>query len=256
MTIDPFKVFLDLHLRLPRQGPGSRASTKAALELLPNLPDTPEILDMGCGSGTQTLDLLDLTNGNVTVVDMFDTFLDLLSVRADAEKIPEERLTLKCANMAECDFGEKKFDLIWSEGAIYAIGFANGLKKWQSHLKPNAFVVVSELTWFKDDPPEKLKDHWANEYPDMETVDGNKARAEAQGYEIIGTMNLPAQDWWDNYYGPQRELLPQFQKEYDRSEHEVHAMLADVLEETNLFEEFSDFYGYTFYALTRRRSKR
>jgi ubiquinone/menaquinone biosynthesis C-methylase UbiE len=112
MTIDPFKVFLDLHLQLPRQGPGSRASTKAALDLLPPLPTKPDILDMGCGTGAQTMDLLELTDGAVTAIDMFNPMLDILSVRADAKDISPERLTLKCADMAECDLQGRAFDLI------------------------------------------------------------------------------------------------------------------------------------------------
>jgi hypothetical protein len=128
------------------------------------------------------------------------------------------------------------------------------LKKWQQHLKPGGFVVVSELTWLKDDPPSKIKDHWASEYPDMETIDGNVARAEAQGYEMLGTYVMPTQDWWNNYYGPQRKLLPEIQSQYDHTEHEVHAMLADIRKETDLFEEFSEFYGYVFYAVQSTES--
>ncbi len=46
-----------MHEGLPRQGPGSNACTRKAFSMLTNLPARPEILDIGCGSGMQTIEL-------------------------------------------------------------------------------------------------------------------------------------------------------------------------------------------------------
>ena len=51
------EVFLDVFLALPRQGPGNRACTLQALDACVGLPDRPRVLDLGCGTGAQTLDL-------------------------------------------------------------------------------------------------------------------------------------------------------------------------------------------------------
>ena len=46
-----------MHEGLPRQGPGSTACTKKMSSLIFGLPENPVILDIGCGSGMQTIDL-------------------------------------------------------------------------------------------------------------------------------------------------------------------------------------------------------
>ena len=51
------ELLIALHDGLPRQGPGDSASTRRALALCASLPDAPEILDIGCGTGAQTLTL-------------------------------------------------------------------------------------------------------------------------------------------------------------------------------------------------------
>ena len=47
--------FFELFGDLPRQGPGCGEATLRALELLKDLPPQPKVLDIGCGSGMQTL---------------------------------------------------------------------------------------------------------------------------------------------------------------------------------------------------------
>ncbi len=67
MTLPPF--FYQVFEFLPRQGPGCAGATKKVFSLLPPLPDNANILDVGCGSGTQTRDLAGLTPGIITAVD-------------------------------------------------------------------------------------------------------------------------------------------------------------------------------------------
>jgi hypothetical protein len=38
--------------------------------------------------------------------------------------------------MDKLPFGDNIFDLIWSEGAIYIMGFEKGIALWKRHLKP------------------------------------------------------------------------------------------------------------------------
>jgi hypothetical protein len=37
--------------------------------------------------------------------------------------------------MDDLPFKEEELDLIWSEGAIYNIGFEKGLREWRKYLK-------------------------------------------------------------------------------------------------------------------------
>lgn len=45
------ELLVKLHAGLPRLGPGNEASTLKALALCEQLPERPEILDIGCGTG-------------------------------------------------------------------------------------------------------------------------------------------------------------------------------------------------------------
>lgn len=72
-----------LFFPLPRQGPGSDACTEKMFRLLPGLSPDPKILDVGCGSGRQTLVLARLApDAQVTAVDIFPPVLDTLDARA------------------------------------------------------------------------------------------------------------------------------------------------------------------------------
>lgn len=251
MTTDPFRVFLDLHLRMPRQGPGTRAATERALKLLGDLPPQPDILDMGCGGGAQTFDLLDLTDGTITAVDRIPASLDLLTKRAEERNIPADRLQLVLGDMAELDLEGKTFDVIWSEGAIYTIGFAEGLKAWRTHLKPDGYVTVSELTWLTRDPSAASQTFWDENYPDMETRANNITRAEAQGYRCLDTFDLSQGDWWDSFYTPQRRVIAEMKKKFPASDLAARRVLAEATRESDLFETHGDEYTYTFYILQK-----
>jgi ubiquinone/menaquinone biosynthesis C-methylase UbiE len=58
MTADKsMQFFYEIYEAMPRQGPGDRASTERALSLLPPVTNQHRVLDIGCGTGAQTLDL-------------------------------------------------------------------------------------------------------------------------------------------------------------------------------------------------------
>ncbi|MFB7264903.1 transferase, partial [Streptomyces nojiriensis] len=56
--VDDFThAFFALHHGLPRQAPGSDASTRHLLSLCGPLPERPRVLDLGCGPGRSVLPL-------------------------------------------------------------------------------------------------------------------------------------------------------------------------------------------------------
>ena len=48
-----------------------------------------------------------------------------------------DRIATKEMLMDRLVFDENSFDVIWSEGAIYNIGFEKGLSLWRKYLKDN-----------------------------------------------------------------------------------------------------------------------
>jgi len=246
MTPDPFKLFLDVQLDLPRNGPGSRAATQEVFACLRDLPAKPAILDIGCGQAPEAFDLLEVTDGHITAVDLFEPFLDKASARAEAEGVGDDRLAFERGDMAELEYDDESFDLIWSEGAIYLLGFEEGLRAWARFVKRGGFVVVSELTWLKSKRTPIAESFWGNAYPEMGTVASNRAAAVAAGYEVIGTMILPLDDWRENYYTPMRAAIADA-----RRRHGPQAALDEMEDEITVFEKSAGDYSYVFYILKR-----
>ena len=247
--LDPFKIFLDLQLALPRNGPGSRAATEAAFAMLPPLPEKPEIADLGCGQGASAFDLLRLTNGRVTAVDLFEPFLEKLSERAEEEGIGADRLVVTRGDMEALSFAEATFDLIWSEGAIYLLGFEPGLQAWRKLLKPGGFIAVSECTWLTATPSDEARAFWDAAYPTMGTIASNCEAAVRAGYEIVGTHVLSEDDWRAEYYSPMRERIGEMREIYGE---EAEGVLAEAEAEIALFERNPGQYSYVFYVLKKR----
>jgi ubiquinone/menaquinone biosynthesis C-methylase UbiE len=63
------QIFFEVHRGLPREGPGDEESLRQALSLVSGLPPNPRILDIGCGPGRQTIDLVEITAGLVIGLD-------------------------------------------------------------------------------------------------------------------------------------------------------------------------------------------
>lgn len=243
------ELLIALHDGLPRQGPGDSASTRRALALCAALPDAPEILDIGCGTGAQTLTLAATTTGHITALDRSLDFLRSLR-RTVIEGGWTSRVRLCQGDMRALPFREARFDLIWSEGAIYIMGFDAGLTQWRSWVKPGGYLAVSELSWFRSDRPVELKAFFDAEYPALRSVEANLTAAGERGWQVVGHFPLP---WsaWQAYYDPLRERLPAF-----RAAHVGDAdaqAVADLTEsEMALMARYTEDCGYAFYVLRRR----
>lgn len=238
------EIFWQVHRDLPREAPGSDASTLRALSMLPGLPASARILDIGCGPGAQTVALARATKGDVTAVDTHQPFLDDL-VRRAAQAGVTDRIHPLQASMFDLGF-DQPFDLLWSEGAIYIIGFERGLREWQKLLKPGGFVAVTEISWLKPNPPEAAHRFWSKAYPDMTTVEENLARLSAAGYHSLGHFTLPESDWWDNYYHPMAARIESLREKYLHNP-EAQAVLDLEYAEIELYRQYSAWYGYVFY---------
>ncbi len=105
--------------------------------------------------------------------------------------------------MKRLPFRDAGFDLIWSEGAIYLMGFRAGLDRWKPLLRRGGHLVASEIAWLSEDRPAALEAFWDEEYPAMATREQHRSEIAAAGYEWIADFPLPESDWSETYY---REL--------------------------------------------------
>ncbi|MGV6805649.1 MAG: class I SAM-dependent methyltransferase [Ruegeria sp.] len=247
---DDMQLLIDLHLRNVRQGPGSDSATEMALALAEVQAQAGlQVADIGCGTGAATFCLARHLGGMVTAVDFLPDFLTELNKRAERLGLAEQIRTVE-ASMDALPFEDASFDVIWSEGAIYNMGFADGLKAWRRFLKPGGVLAVSELTWLTEQRPEPLTRHWNDAYPEVATA-GQKIRdMETAGYAPIGYFPLGTESWMDTYYRPLQQSFADFLDRHDHSE-QAKALVNAEQAEIALYETYSDYVSYGFYVARR-----
>ncbi len=239
------KVFFEIHHNMSRQGPGSFYSTKRAFDMI-ELPSQAHILDVGCGPGEQTFNLAQLTDAHISAVDFYQMYVDDVQHKI-TDKNLSHQISVHQGDMNNLPFSPDSFDLIWSEGAIYIMGFENGLKKWRTVLKPNGCMAVSDITWLRDDPPDHLKAYWLAEYP-VKSIEANLQIIQQCGYHLIGHFGLPARDWWDDYYSLIESRLPKI-REQCKDDPDALQVIDMEATEMDMHKKYSDYYGYVFYIM-------
>lgn len=242
------EAFFRLFEGLPRQGPGSDACTREALRRLPELPAAPRVLDLGCGSGRSTLVLADALRTEVIAVDNHQPFLDQLRDSA-RERGLADLIDIRCADMAAPGVPEGSIDLLWSEGALYLLGFEEGLRLWRALLRPGGCLAASECSWLCAEPPAEAVAFFRDGYPGMAGIRENVARARAAGFDPIDHFTLPPEAWWDEYYTPLEQRMACLAPTADS---ELVAVIDETRREIELFRSYGDSYGYVFYLLRRR----
>lgn len=242
-------MFWKLHDGLPKQGPGSDASTRYALGAVRDLPDAPRVLDLGCGTGRQTLVLARETGGHVTAVDIRQTFLDEVAEKAERAGL-DEHIACLAVSMGELDFEPESFDLIWCESAIYSLGFAEGLALWKPLLRPGGALGVSEVCWLRDEAPAAVRKFWKEGYPAMQSHDANLAAIADAGYELLDSFVLPDADWEDGYYELLEPRLDELRAQCGTTGD--HLVLDITRQEIDAFRNREGSFGYAFYVMRKR----
>jgi ubiquinone/menaquinone biosynthesis C-methylase UbiE len=240
-----------MHEGLPRQGPGSTACTKKMFSFLHGLPEYPAILDIGCGSGMQTIDIARLCpKARITAVDVYPAFLEEVPQRVKTAGVSNRIMTVQ-ASMDALPFSPLSFDLIWAEGSVFILGVEQGITLWKKFLRPGGFLGFTEATWFTNSPSEKVRSFWQENYPGIKTVDEIKTLANLAGYTCVADFPLPASAWWVDYYMPLLTRLPALEYQY-KGNAEAEAIISLTRQEIKLFAEHSDEYGYQFFLLENK----
>lgn len=249
--MDDFQLLIDLHKNGERQGPGSDAHTEKAIALAGLDRNAPlSIADIGCGTGASTLTLARHLNARITAVDFLQDFLDVLETRAANEGLSDKIETL-CRPMEELTFDDESFDVIWSEGAIYNIGFNKGIRDWRRFLKPGGLLVASEITWLTAERPPEIQKHWDTEYPEINLASAKITQLEQAGYEPVAYFTLPEDSWMDHYYRPMQQRFPDFLTRHDNRP-EANAIVDAEQQEIALYDKYRAYFSYGVYIARNR----
>ncbi len=250
MSPEELALVIDLHIDGHRQGPGSQEDTLRALSLCDLDTDGfLEVADIGCGTGASALVLGKRLNAHITAIDLAQPFLDRLSEQAKLDGVTE-KITPMCAPMEDLPLEPNSFDLIWSEGAIYNVGFSAGLEVWRELLKPEGMLAVSEITWLGQTRSETLTAYWENAYPEITTVTGNVAKLQAAGYRLMGYFPLPVKSWMDEYYLPLISRIDDFLGRHPDNEL-AQSLVAAERSEIDLFLTHQKDVSYGFYVMQK-----
>lgn len=248
--MDGVELIADFYRALEYLGPGSAAHTDLALKLAALDETRPlEVADIGCGTGASALRLAQRLDARITAVDFLPQFLEELQAKALAGGLSGRIAPLAC-DMYQLPFEAGSLDLVWSEGAIYNLGFGRGVREWREYLKPGGTLAVTEITWLTDRRPQPVCEFWERAYPEIDTA-ANKLRVlEESGYTPRGYFSLPESCWLENFYRP---LEARFDAFLDRHRQSLaaRAMVEEQRREIALYRRYGEYYSYGFYVARR-----
>lgn len=240
-----FDLTCEYFSQLERQGPGSPEVTIKALSFIDNLKPESKVADIGCGTGGQTMILAQNAPGRITAIDLFPKFIDQLNAHA-AQLNLQDRVKGIPGSMENLPFQEEELDLIWSEGAIYNIGYVKGLKEWKKFLKKGGYIAVTEACWFTEERPKEIQEYWDNTYPEIDTIPDKVAQLQQAGYIPVAVFILPENCWTDNYYVPQTKIEDDFLNKH-KGNPTAEGFFDEIRKEIRFYSLYKEYYGYVFY---------
>lgn len=245
-----WEIFFEIYESLPRQGPGSRACAARALDLCRGLPECPDVLDLGCGVGGQTLQLAELLLGSsIVAIDSHAPSIGRLQA-AVAERGLSSRVRALVGDMAHPQQVPGSFDLIWSEGALYNIGLRNALRVCFELLRPGGYLAFTDAVWRKEGPPAVVKTGFDLDYPGMGWLADDLSAIRDARFELIGHFTLPDAAWWDDFYTPMEIRIAELHGKYAKDA-EAMEILGQQAREPEIHRRYSDFYAYEFFVARR-----
>ena len=253
-TMSAYTIVFD---HLVHLGPGDSPTTRNLVERLrSDLPTASRVADFGCGVGASTLVLAQcLPEARVLALDSHAPFIARLETAASIHGLGE-RISAAVGDMADpppLDGVMGRFDLIWSESAIYSIGRANAFACWRPLLTPGGWLVFSDIVWQSEPAArsDQASAFWAKEYPDITTAAGVVVELAAAGFTPLDPELSPRKAW-SNYYEPLRDRLRLLTKREDRS-HTLINVIAEFEREIHIYDCAGDDVALSFF-LARRDS--
>ena len=187
--------------------------SRKALRMIPAI-EKPRILDIGCGSGVSTLELARLTDGEITGLDIDQNALDRLNRKIEKAGLSDRFKILNCS-LLDMEFPDESFDIVWSEGSIFVIGFKKGLQEWKRLIRPGGFMVVHD---------------------EMGNVKEKLEQISSCGYELLGYFMLDTDIWWKEYFAPLEKLVTETKTKY-ADDREVLKALNQAQSELDFFRK-------------------
>ncbi len=119
-----------------------RTAENSAAYLLPHLRAGQDLLDVGCGPGTLTLDLAERVH-TTTAVEVTADALDL--ARAEAQRRGATGVEFRVADVHALDFGDASFDVVHAHQVLQHVGDpVAALREMRRVTRPGGLVAVRD----------------------------------------------------------------------------------------------------------------
>jgi len=201
--------------------------TRKAFRVLPQM-DKPCILDIGCGLGIPTMELARLSQGEIIGIDIDQPALDKFTKKIKGAGLSDRVQAVNCS-ILDMDFEDESFDIIWSEGSIFVIGFEKGLRQWKRFLKPDGFMVIHD---------------------EQGNIKGKLEQISNRGYELLGHFLLSKETWWTEYFAPLEKLIGESRTRYSNDQN-VLEKLHQAQEELDMFKKNPERNSSVYFIIKR-----
>lgn len=157
------------------------------------------VLDMGCGYGETASLLAAEFRCKVTAVDKNPDSIEMARKLA-AERHISHLITFETADILECNYEKKPFDLVLAEGGIFSfLDRKKGLRLASSWLPQNGWLGFSDLVFLSKQIPQEVRSIFEDASYAYESENSYRSLVMAEGFEIQ-VMCLVPPSGWDNYY--------------------------------------------------------
>jgi cyclopropane fatty-acyl-phospholipid synthase-like methyltransferase len=190
----------------------------------------PRILDLGCGTGIVSIELAVLSKGIIHAVDKDGSTLSLLREKIKGLNLSGNIKTIKCG-FDKLKLRSEFYDIIWSEGAINAIGFETGIQSWRKFLKTGGYMVIHDEI---------------NDYKKKLSVVSN------YGYELLKYFIIGPDIWLRDYFKPLEERIIALKNKYAQSS-EIIDLLKEEETEIEQFKSNPMQFASIFYVMRKTR---
>jgi ubiquinone/menaquinone biosynthesis C-methylase UbiE len=155
-----------------------RTAANSAAYLIDHLTPGLDLLDVGCGPGTITLDLADrVAPGRVVGIDASADVIE------QARRLPTARVEFELGNVYDLQFGDAAFDVVHAHQVLQHLSEpVAALTEMRRVLRPQGLLAVRDgdypaFLWRPDSPE---LDRWLDLY--MRVTAQNQAHADAGRY--------------------------------------------------------------------------
>ncbi|MFX0038931.1 MAG: methyltransferase domain-containing protein [Candidatus Heimdallarchaeota archaeon] len=165
--------------------------TRKAFQMLPKM-SKPLILDIGCGTGIPTIELAQLSDGEIIGIDIDQDALDKLNLKIEKMSLSNRVKTMNIS-LYRTNFPNNYFNILWDEGVLHILDLKKSLIECKRLLKPNGYLILGEtIKWIKN----KFKT-----FLDF-------------SFKLINQFLLPEKFWWTDYYAPLEKKIKELRLKY------------------------------------------